>query len=270
MNEISVKAPAKLNLHLQVIAKRNDGFHDLRTLFTFINLYDQLTFEESEEEIELKELEPISDNLVLKAADLLKKRTNCNKGVKISLRKQIPLQKGLGGGSSDAAATLLALNKLWNLKLTQAELLDMSLELGSDVPFFIFGHSAWAEGRGEILSKVDFYEKWHLLYMPEAEISTKKAFEGLSSKFSRPYTYEEYSSSGGFNSFEKWARNSYKEIDETFTKLKSIGKPQLSGTGSSIFVSFSKLEEAESAKQEFSDCVLVKSLERSPLMQIIE
>ena len=270
MNKISVKAPAKLNLHLQVIAKRNDGFHDLRTLFTFINLYDQLTFEENEEEIELKELKPISDNLVLKAADLLKKSTNCNKGVKISLQKQIPLQKGLGGGSSDAAATLLALNKLWNLRLTQAELLDMSLDLGSDVPFFIFGHSAWAEGRGEILSKVDFYEKWHLLYIPEANISTKKAFEGLPLKFPRPYTYEEYSSSGGFNSFEKWARDSYEEIDEIFVKLENIGKPRLSGTGSSVFVSFSKLEEAESAMQQFPDCILVKSLEHSPLTQIIE
>jgi len=270
MNEVSIKAPAKLNLHLQVIAKRNDGFHDLRTLFTFINLYDQLTFEESEEKIELKELEPISDNLVLKAADLLKERTNCTKGVKISLQKQIPIQKGLGGGSSDAAATLLALNKLWNLGLTKTELLDMSLELGSDVPFFIFGYSAWAEGRGEMLSKVDFCEKWHLLYMPEVKISTKKAFEGLPSKFSRPYTYEEYSSKGGFNSFEKWARNSYEEIDEIFLKLESIGKPRLSGTGSSIFVSFNKPEEAVSAKQKFSDCVLVKSLERSPLMQIIE
>lgn len=270
MNEISVKAPAKLNLHLQVIAKRNDGFYDLRTLFTFINLYDQLTFEEIEEEIQLKELEPISDNLVLKAADLLRKRTNCIKGAKISLQKQIPLQKGLGGGSSDAAATLLALNKLWNLRLTQTELLDMSLELGSDVPFFIFGHSAWAEGRGEILSKVDFREEWHLLYMPEAEISTKKAFESLPSNLSKPYTYEEYFSKGGFNSFEKWVRDSYEEIDKIFVKLENIGKPRLSGTGSSIFVSFSKLEEAKAANQEFPDCVLVKSLERSPLMQIIE
>ena len=270
MNKISVKAPAKLNLHLQVIAKRNDGFHDLRTLFTFINLYDQLTFEESEEEIQLKELEPISDNLVIKAADLLRKRTNCNKGVKISLQKQIPLQKGLGGGSSDAAATLIALNKLWNLGLTQTELLDMSLELGSDVPFFIFGHSAWAEGRGEILSKIDFHEEWHLLYLPEAEISTKKAFENLPSNFSKPYTYEEYSSKGGFNSFEKWARDSFEEIDEIFIKLESIGKPKLSGTGSSVFVSFSNIQEAESAKQKFPNCILVKSLERSPLSQIIE
>ena len=270
MNEISVKAPAKLNLHLQVIAKRNDGFHDLRTLFTFINLYDQLTFEESEEEIQLKELEPISDNLVLKAVDLLKKRTNCNKGVKIALQKHIPLQKGLGGGSSDAAATLLALNKLWNLGLTQTELLDISLELGSDVPFFIFGRSAWAEGRGEILSEVNFNEEWYLLYMPKAQISTKKAFENLSSSFSKPYTYEEYFSKGGFNSFEKWARESYEEVNEIFLKLEKIGKPKLSGTGSSVFVSFSKPEEAESAKQEFPDGILVKSLEHSPLTQIIE
>ena len=182
MNEILVKAPAKLNLHLQVISKRNDGFHDLRTLFTFIDLYDQLTFKESEEKIELKELEPINNNLVIQAADLLKKRTNCNKGVEISLQKYIPLQKGLGGGSSDAAATLIGLNKLWDLGLTHTELLDMSLELGSDVPFFIFGRSAWAEGRGEILSEVDFNEEWYLLYMPKAQISTKKAFENLSSK----------------------------------------------------------------------------------------
>ena len=270
MNEISIKAPAKLNLHLQVIAKRNDGFHDLRTLFTFINLYDQLTFKYSKEKIELKQSEPINNNLVLRAANLLRKKTNCNKGVKISLKKRIPLQKGLGGGSSDAAATLLALNKLWNLGLSKKELLDISLELGSDVPFFVFGQTAWAEGRGEILTKVNFNEEWYLLYMPKAQISTKKAFEALGSNFSRPYTYEKYSSSGGFNSFEKWARDSYKEIDEIFMKLEHIGKPRLSGTGSSIFISFDKLTDAETANQEFPNCFLVKSLERSPLMQIIE
>tara|TARA_B100001758_G_scaffold201434_1_gene180479 strand:+ start:575 stop:1387 length:813 start_codon:yes stop_codon:yes gene_type:complete len=270
MNEISVKAPAKLNLHLQVIAKRNDGFHDLRTFFTFINLYDQIIFKISEDKIELKESEPIDDNLVKKAADLLRKRTNCNKGVEISLQKNIPLQKGLGGGSSDAAATLIGLNKLWDLGLTHSELLNISLELGSDVPFFIFGRTAWAEGRGEILSQADFNEEWYLLYMPNAQISTKKAFESVTSNFSKPYTYKEYISKGGFNSFEKWARDSYEEIDEIFVKLKNIGTPRLSGTGSSVFVSFSNLEEAESVKQDFPDCILVKSLERSPLTQIIE
>ena len=270
MNEISVKTPAKLNLHLQVISRRGDGFHDLRTLFTYIDLFDDLNFKIAEEKIELKEKEPIKDNLVLKAAEILRKRTNCNKGVNISLQKKIPIQKGLGGGSSDAAATIIALNKLWDLGLTNKELLDLSLELGSDVPFFVFGHTAWAEGRGEILYKIDFKEEWFLLSMPKAQISTEKAFKALSSSFSQPFTYEEYCTKGGFNSFEKWARYSYKEIDETFLKLEKIGKPRLSGTGSSIFVSFNSLKQAEAANKEFPDCILVKSLERSPLMQIIE
>ena len=270
MNKISIKAPAKLNLHLQVAAKRNDGFHNLRTVFTYINLFDELIFQVTEKEIELNESEPINDNLVLRATSLLRKRTNCKKGVRIYLKKQIPLQKGLGGGSSDAAATLIALNKLWNLGLTKPELLNMSLELGSDVPFFIFGHTAWAEGRGEILTRIDFNEEWHLLHMPKAQISTKEAFEELPDVLPKPYTYSEYCSKGSINSFEKWARDSYKEIDESFVRLKNIGKPRLSGTGSSIFVSFSVLKEAELAKQEFPDCILVKSLERSPLMQIIE
>ena len=270
MNEILVKAPAKLNLHLQVISKRSDEFHDLRTLFTNIDLFDDLFFKITDEKVELKETEPINDNLVLKAADILKKRTKCTKGVEISLVKRIPVQKGLGGGSSDAAATLIVLNKLWDLGLTKNELMELSLELGSDVPFFVFGHNAWAEGRGEILSKIDYKEEWFLLCMPKTQISTKDAFKGLSLNASKPYSYKEYSLKGGFNSFEKWARDSYKEIDETFIKLEKIGKPQLSGTGSAIFVSFNDLKQAEAASKKFPNCILVKSLERSPLMQIIE
>ena len=180
MNEISVKAPAKLNLHLQVISKRSDEFHELRTLFTYIDLFDDLFFKITDEKVELKEIEPINDNLVLKAADILKKRTKCTKGVQITLQKRIPIQKGLGGGSSDAAATLIALNKLWNLGLTKNELMKLSLELGSDVPFFVFGHNAWAKGRGEILSKIDYKEEWFLLYMPKTQISTKEAYKSIS------------------------------------------------------------------------------------------
>ena len=270
MNEILVKAPAKLNLHLQVISKRRDEFHDLRTLFTNIDLFDDLFFKITDEKVELRETEPINDNLVLKAADILKKRTKCTKGVEISLQKRIPIQKGLGGGSSDAAATLVALNKLWDLGLTKNELMELSLELGSDVPFFVFGHNAWAEGRGEKLSKINCKEEWHLLFMPKAEISTKEAFEQLPLLTSNSYSYEDYCSKGGFNTFEKWARESYEEIDKIFIKLKNIGKAHLSGTGSSVFISFKKKEIAEEVKKEFSNCILVKSLERSPLMQIIE
>tara|TARA_Y100001970_G_scaffold139066_1_gene171068 strand:+ start:499 stop:1311 length:813 start_codon:yes stop_codon:yes gene_type:complete len=270
MNEISIKAPAKLNLHLQVTGKRSDEFHNLRTLLIYIDLFDDLNFKIADEKIELKETKPIDENLVLKAANILRKKTNCTKGAKIFLKKNIPIQKGLGGGSSDAAATLIALNKLWDLELTNNELLDLSLELGSDVPFFIFGFTAWAEGRGEILSKIDFKEEWFLLSMPKARISTEVAFKALSSNFSKPLSYQEYLSKGGFNSFEKWARDSYKEIDETFLKLEKFGKPKLSGTGSSIFVSFNSLKQAKAANAEFPDYILVKSLERSPLMQIIE
>ena len=270
MNEIHIKAPAKLNLHLQVVSRRDDGFHNLRTLFTYINLYDYLSFKETKNKIELQEVIPIKDNIILKAAEILKEKTNCSKGVQISIEKNIPLQKGLGGGSSNAAATLLALNVLWDTGLTKSELLKLSLELGSDVPFFVFGHSAWAEGRGEKLSKINCKEEWHLLFMPKAEISTKEAFEQLPLLTSNSYSYEDYCSKGGFNTFEKWARESYEEIDKIFIKLKNIGKAHLSGTGSSVFISFKKKEIAEEVMKEFSNCILVKSLERSPLMQIIE
>jgi len=273
MNEIYIKAPAKLNLHLQVVSKRDDGFHNLRTLFTYIDLYDYLSFRETKNKIELKEVNPINDNLILKAAEILKEKTNCSKGAQISIEKNIPLQKGLGGGSSNAAATLLALNTLWGTELTQSELLNLSLELGSDVPFFVFGHSAWAEGRGEKLSKINFKEveeEWHLLFMPKAQISTKEAFEQLPPLNSKSYSYEDYCSKGGFNTFEKWARESYEEIDKIFINLEKIGKPQLSGTGSSVFISFKNRELAEEVNKELSNCILVKSLERSPLMQIIE
>ena len=270
MNEIYIKAPAKLNLHLQVVSKRDDGFHNLRTLFTYIDLYDYLFFRETEKKVELKEKNPIKDNLILKAAEILKEKTNCSKGAQISIEKNIPLQKGLGGGSSNAAATLLALNTLWGTGLTKLELLKLSLELGSDVPFFVFGHSAWAEGRGEKLSKINCKEEWHLLFMPEAQISTKEAFEQLPLLTSKPYSYEDYCSNGGFNTFEKWARESYEEIDKIFIKLENIGKPHLSGTGSSVFISFNNKKIAEEVCKKFSNCILVKNLERSPLMQIIE
>ena len=270
MNEISIKAPAKLNLHLQVVSKRDDGFHNLRTLFTYINLYDCLSFKETEKKIELKEVSPIKDNLVLKAAKILKERTNCSKGAQIFIKKNIPLQKGLGGGSSNAAATLLALNMLWGTELTQSELLKLSLELGSDVPFFVFGHSAWAEGRGEKLSKINCKETWHLLVMPETQISTKEAFKQLQLDAPKPYSYNDYCSKGGFNTFEKWARESYKEIDKLFVQMEDVGKPHLSGTGSAVFVSFANKEMAKQAKKKFPNCILVKNLERSPLMQIIE
>ena len=142
MEELIIQAPAKINLHLQVVNKREDGFHNISSLFSLIDLSDTLSFKENGNKIKLSESIPIADNIVLKAANLLKDKYSVKKGVRIELHKVIPDQKGLGGGSSNAAATLIALNKFWNLNCTQEEIMDLALTLGSDVPFFIFGKTA--------------------------------------------------------------------------------------------------------------------------------
>ena len=270
MEELIIQAPAKINLHLQVVNKREDGFHNISSLFSLIDLSDTISFKENGNKIKLSESIPIADNIVLKAANLLKDKYSVKKGVRIELNKVIPDQKGLGGGSSNAAATLIALNKFWNLNCTQEEIMDLALTLGSDVPFFIFGKTAWAEGRGEILREFSYQERFFLLFLPKLRISTKSAFNEISLSDATRLTKENYEPDKYFNSFEKWVRSTYPIMDEIFLELQSIGNPRLSGTGSTIFIEYSNLKEAEIAKKKFPELVLTKSLERSPLMQIIE
>ena len=270
MEELILKAPAKLNLHLQVLEKREDGFHELSSLFTLIDLYDSLVLRERKKNIELLESLPIENNIVVSAAKLLKDYSGTDKGVSIELRKSIPCQKGLGGGSSDAAAALIGLTKLWQLNLSKKELFDIGVQLGSDVPFFLFGETAWVLGRGEILNKYPYSEKYYLLYFPERGISTADAFKEVTTNCEAELTAENYISEKAFNSFEGWIRSTYPDIDKIFKDLASIGIPRLSGTGSTVFVEFNTLKEAQEAKEKFPQLLLVKSLDRSPLMQIIE
>ena len=165
MNKLSIKAPAKLNLHLQVLGKRSDGYHDISSYFSFINLFDVLEFYLTKGEIVLNESPPIENNLVIQAAELIRNDSNSSLGVEINLSKNIPQQKGLGGGSSDAAATLIALNKIWNLNYSKQELQALGLKLGSDIPFFINGYSCWSEGRGEIFSSLRIEGKLVLIVL---------------------------------------------------------------------------------------------------------
>ncbi len=268
---MNILAPAKLNLHLQVVDKRPDGYHNLKTAFQLIDLYDELEFKLQDEEIEIEETNvEIENNLVLLAADALKKASNINKGVKIKLTKNIPLQKGLGGGSSDAAATLLALNSLWSANLSINELMSIGLDLGSDIPFFLYGKNAWAEGRGEKMDSLILPKSWFLLIFPEKNISTKEAFEEIQPDDRNHINKKDFLQGKAFNTFEDWARQKYSEINDLFNLLKTIGKPRLSGTGSTIFISFSNKEDALSAKEKFSSSVLVNSLDDSPLRQLIE
>ena len=270
MEELTLKAPAKLNLHLQVLNKRNDGYHDLSSLFTLINLFDTLTIREKKGGINLLETSPIENNLVVSAAELLKDYSCTDKGATIELKKSIPVQKGLGGGSSDAAATLIGLNKLWKLNMSKKELFNLAIQLGSDVPFFLFGETAWAKGRGEILETYSLPEKNFLLSFPKIGISTSKAFEEFKIDKRAELSKENFSSEKAFNSFEGWIRHAYPEINRIFENLSILGLPRLSGTGSTIFIECDSLEEAQIGKEKFPELVLVKSLDRSPLMQIIE
>ena len=270
MEELKIKAPAKINLHLEVLRKRNDGFHDISSIFTLIDLYDNLIFKRSDNNISLREQNPIKDNIVLRAAELVKDLYSVKEGVSIELIKSIPDQKGLGGGSSDAAATIIGLNKLWNLKISKNELLDIALQLGSDVPFFVYGKTAWAQGRGEILEEYPYKNRFFLLKFPKLKISTKLAFEKSTLAFKDAPNMKIVDINHYFNSFEHWIRENYSEMAEAFKDLEAVGQPRLSGTGSTIFIEYDNLEAAKSAQNKFPELVLTKSLERSPLMQIIE
>ena len=156
--KIIIKSPAKVNLHLEVVGKREDDFHELAMIMQNIDLADYLEFERNDEgfiklESECNDLSLSKDNLIVKAANLLRKKLNINLGANIFLRKNIPIGAGLAGGSSNAAATLIGLNKLWDLKLDYETIFSLAKKLGSDVPFFINGGCQFCFGRGEILEK---------------------------------------------------------------------------------------------------------------------
>ncbi len=184
-NTLVVQAPAKVNLFLEVLAKRPDGYHDIATLMVAVTLFDVLRFkEEKSGDIRLTcgnpELSTGPGNLVFRAADLLKRYTGCKKGVNIRLTKRIPLAAGLAGGSSDAAATCMALNHLWKLRLSRKELLSLGAELGSDVAFFFSTPAAWCTGRGERVRPLRWSEPlWFVLVALPMGLSTARVYRGV-------------------------------------------------------------------------------------------
>ena len=192
--KISVKCPAKINLHLEVIGKRKDGFHELAMIMQNIDLSDYLEFDINNDgliklESDCDYLSLSSDNLIIKSANLLKKISNVDLGANIFLRKNIPIGAGLAGGSSNAAGTLIGLNKLWNLKLDHNTLYSLSTTLGSDVPFFINGGIQLCFGRGEILERINSNFEYGVLLIknPNVSISTSETYKKYSDKFSINY-----------------------------------------------------------------------------------
>lgn len=258
------KAYAKVNLFLDVLRKREDGYHDLGTFFQTINIYDELSFQElPNDAIELVCNESLTkdpeENLVVRAARLLQKTAKIKRGVQITLKKELPAGAGLGGGSADAAATLRALNRLWNLHFSAEKLEKLGRELGADVPFMIRGGSSFAEGIGEILSPAPTPKDATILVAtPKEFVSTPQAYANISPagdsrwlQFRRALQEQSNFFENShllFNCFEQGVYSQFPKIKNLAKKLEKLGgKPLLSGSGASVFAIFEKKEVAEMA-----------------------
>ena len=243
-------APAKLNLFLHVTGRRADGYHELQTLFQLIDLCDTLTIEVRDDgRIDRPEgtaAIPAESDLTVRAAQALKTATGSALGADIRVRKRIPLGAGLGGGSSDAATTLLALNELWDCRLSRAELTRLGSTLGADVPVFVQGSSAWAEGVGERLTPVDLPERWYVVIYPGVAVSTREAFQSPELTRNSPLiTIRAFFESGGRNDLEPVVRARVPQVAEALDWLSRFSPARLTGTGSCVFAGFAGAAEAE-------------------------
>jgi 4-diphosphocytidyl-2-C-methyl-D-erythritol kinase len=248
-------APAKLNLYLHITGRRQDGYHDLQTLFQILDWGDELRFSinESGNISRSCNIDDIAeeDDICIRAARLLMDRHGIKKGIHIDLKKRIPMGAGLGGGSSDAATVLVALNHLWSCGQTQRQLAEIGLELGADVPVFVHGHSAWAEGRGEKLQEVTLGNRYYLLIFPELSISTAQVFSHPElSRDSKPMGLMDSGLQPGRNDCETVVTKIYPEIKTIMRDLSAWGLPRMSGTGSTIFLSYKDKNTAIDAASE--------------------
>ena len=243
-------APAKLNLFLHIIGQRPDSYHELQTVFQLLDYGDELQLELTNDGIislidNLNDVATI-DNLVYRAAAALQQYTNSNYGVTIKLHKKLPAGGGLGGGSSDAATTLLALNKLWQCGLSVSELAAIGLILGADIPVFIHGRTAWAEGIGEKLTPIVLPPKWYLVIHPQIMVSTAAIFGHKNlTRNSQAITLAAFLEGQGRNDCESVVRNTYPAVDKALNWLSQYAKPSLTGTGACIFAEFSDKDSAE-------------------------
>ncbi len=270
-------APGKLNLCLHVVGRRADGYHLLQTAFQFIDLADQLRFfARPTGVIELAgSLPGIADeaNLALRAARLLAGGRRDLPGVAIAVEKCLPLQGGVGGGSSDAATVLVALNRLWGLGIDTAALAELGLALGADVPVFVHGHAAWAEGVGERLTPALFAEQTHLLIWPGVGAETASVFQSPDLKRDSPaIRITDFLTQGGRNDCEPVVRRRVPEVAAALNWLDRLGAARLTGTGSCVFAAMDSVTAIELAQQIPVNwrAWVVRGLNRSPLVARLE
>lgn len=267
-------APAKLNLCLHILGRRADGYHLLQSAMQLIDLRDDLSFFRRPagviERIRGPAEVPAEQDLVIRAARLLAKHAVVEQGVAIALEKRIPMQAGLGGGSSDAATTLVALNRLWGVGLPVEAIAELGATLGADVPVFVGGRSAWVEGVGERLTPMDFPEAVYFVVKPRAKVSTAEIFQAAELTRNSPVTtIRAFLAGGGRNDCTSTVRARYPEVAEALDWLEEFGPARMTGTGSCVFAS---LPDARAAEAVFSRLparwsgYVVHGVNRSPLL----
>ncbi len=266
-------ASAKLNLMLRITGQRNDGYHLLQTVFQFIDLCDWITFHPvADGRVSLQKPMPgvpEADDLTVRAAKLLKAETGCEQGVCIEVEKNLPMGGGLGGGSSDAATTLVVLNELWGLQLSMEKLMELGLALGADVPVFIYGHSAWAEGVGEKLEKIDIPEPWFVVIRPDCHVNTGEVFSAKDlTRNSKSIKIADFIAGQHQNDCLGVVRERYQSVKEALHDLSVFSEARLTGTGACVFAQFDSEKAAANTYQSLEkkwQVYLVKGLNESPL-----
>jgi 4-diphosphocytidyl-2-C-methyl-D-erythritol kinase len=243
-------APAKLNLFLHIVGRRPNGYHELQTLFQLVDLCDTITVTVRDDGVIERPVGPpgvaADEDLVVRAVRALQRQTGSVLGASLRVTKRIPLGGGLGGGSSDAATTLLALNHLWGCGLTAEELATLGLPLGADVPVFVRGSSAWAEGVGERLSPVELPDRWFVVIHPGVAVATRDVFQASELTRNSPIiTIRAFFESGGRNDCEGVVRAKYAEVADALDWLSRYGDARLTGTGSCIFAACASAIDAE-------------------------
>ncbi len=271
-------APAKLNLFLYITGRRDDGYHSLQTLFQFVDHGDSLGFEPAPDgELSLSPTLPgvsPEQNLIIRAARLLQNKTGCTRGAHITLTKRLPMGGGLGGGSSDAATTLVALNRLWQLGLSSEQLARLGLTLGADVPVFICGQAAFAEGVGDIFTPAHPPEPWYLVLHPDIEVATAAVFNDRALPRNSPVlSLQQRLSLPWENDCEALVKKRHPEVAKLLGWLLEYAPSRMTGTGACIFASFDSREVAEQTLARAPEGVrgfVAKGCNLSPLFSALQ
>ena len=267
-------APAKINLMLRITGQRDDGYHLLQTVFQLTDLCDWLRFHRVDDG-QITLYAPLVDvpeqtDLTIRAAQLLRAETGCQQGVCIEIEKNLPMGGGLGGGSSDAATTLVVLNQLWRLNLSEQKLQQLGLQLGADVPVFVHGYAAWAEGVGEQLEAITLPEKWLVIIKPDCHVDTKQIFSVKNlTRDSKSITIANFIAGQYQNDCLDVVCKLYQPVESALVDLGVYSEARLTGTGACVFAQFDSKELAVNAYNALKDkwqVYLTQGLNKSMLL----